>query len=64
MFLLQEGFCKRMTQMFGNPKKELITKDKLEIIQQTSLTMAYLTEFQMWVIQTSWNQEVLIAKYC
>ena len=26
--------------------------------------MTYSTEFQMWVIQTSWNKEALIAKYC
>ena len=50
--------------MFSSSKKELIAKNKLEIIQQTLLAIAYSTEFQMWVIQTSWNQEALIIKYC
>ena len=26
--------------------------------------MVYLTEFQMWVIYTNQNKEVLMAKYC
>ena len=47
MFLLQEGFCKRMIQIFSSPKEELIAKDKLEIIQQTLSAIAYSTEFQM-----------------
>ena len=45
MFLSWEGFCKRIIQIFGNPKEELITKDKLKIIQQILLAIAYLIEF-------------------
>jgi hypothetical protein len=63
MFSSWEGFCKRMTQMFGSPEEESIAEDKLETIRQTSSAMAYSTEFQMWATRTSWNQEALMAKY-
>ena len=41
-----------------------MAKNKLENIQQTTLAMAYLTEFQMWATRTNWNKEAFIAKYC
>ena len=63
MFLTWEGFCKRLIQMFKSPEKELLAKEKLKTIQQILSASAYLTEFQMWATHTSWNKEVLIAKY-
>ena len=63
MFLTQEGFANQLKQMFKNLEEELVTKDKLENIQQTILVMVYLTEFQMWVTRTNWNKKVLIIKY-
>ena len=32
IFLLQEGFCKYIIQIFSSPKEEFITENKLEII--------------------------------
>ena len=26
--------------------------------------MTYLTEFQIWATQTSWNKKAFIVKYC
>ena len=64
MFLTQEGFCKRLIQIFRSLEEELLAEEKLEIIQQILLVNIYLTEFQIQATRTSWNKEVLIAKYC
>ena len=32
IFLTQKGFCKRLKQIFGSPKEELLVKKKLKII--------------------------------
>ena len=45
IFSTQEGFTNQLKQMFKSLEEELIAKDKLENIQQTTLVMAYLTEF-------------------
>ena len=45
MFLIQEGFANQLKQIFKSLKEELITKDKLENIRQTTLAIVYLTEF-------------------
>ena len=45
MFLIQEGFANQLKQIFKSLKEELVAKNKLENIQQTTLAMAYLTEF-------------------
>ena len=45
MFLIQEGFANWLKQIFKNLKEESVAKDKLENIQQTTLAIAYLTEF-------------------
>ena len=45
MFLLWEGFYKRIIQIFGSLEEELIAKNKLEIIRQILLAIVYLTEF-------------------
>ena len=45
MFLTQEKFANQLKQIFGSLDKELITKDKLKNLQQTTLAMVYLTEF-------------------
>ena len=63
MFSTWEGFCKRMTQMFGSPDEESMAEDKLETLRQTASAMTYSTEFQMWATRTSWNKEALMAKY-
>ena len=63
MFSTWEGFCKRLTQMFGSPEEESLAEEKLETIRQTSSASAYSTEFQMWATRTSWNKEALMAKY-
>ena len=63
MFLIQEGFYKRLIQIFKSLKEKSLTKKKLKIIQQILLASIYSTEFQMWATRTSQNKEVLIAKY-
>ena len=45
IFLIQEGFANQLKQIFRSLKEELVAKDKLENIQQTTSVMAYLTEF-------------------
>ena len=45
MFLIQEGFANQLKQMFKSLEEELVTKDKLENIQQTTLAITYSTEF-------------------
>ena len=50
--------------MFKSLEEELVAKNKLENIQQTTSAMAYLTEFQMWATRTNWNKKALMAKYC
>ena len=40
-------------QIFGSLNKELMAKNKLKILQQIASAIIYLTEFQMWAIQTS-----------
>ena len=47
MFLIWEGFYKKLIQIFKSLKKEVIAKDKLKIIKQTLSAIAYLTEFQI-----------------
>jgi Retrotransposon gag protein len=63
MFLIWEGFTNQLRQIFGSLDEELMAEDKLENLQQTASAMIYLTEFQMWATRTSWNKEVLMAKY-
>ena len=63
MFLTQDGFANQLKQIFRSLEEELVAKDKLENIQQTTLVMVYSTEFQMWATHTNWNKEALIAKY-
>ena len=46
MFLIQEGFANWLKQIFKSLEEELVTKNKLENIQQTTLAIAYLTEFK------------------
>ena len=53
MFLTQEGFCKKLIQIFKSPKKKLLAEEKLKTIQQILLASIYLTEFQMWATRTS-----------
>ena len=45
MFLIQEGFANQLKQMFKSLKEELVAKDKLKNIQQTTLAIVYSTEF-------------------
>ena len=45
MFLIQDGFANWLKQIFGSLEEELVAKDKLKNIQQTTLAMAYLTKF-------------------
>ena len=45
IFSTQEGFTNQLKQMFKSLEEELIAKDKLENIQQTTLAIAYLTKF-------------------
>ena len=33
IFLIQEGFCKYIIQIFGSPDKELMAEDKLKMLQ-------------------------------
>ena len=63
MFLIQEGFYKRLIQIFKSLKEEFLAKKKLKIIQQILLASVYLIEFQIWAIRTNQNKEVFIAKY-
>ena len=53
MFLIQEGFANWLKQIFKSLEEELMAKDKLKNIQQTTSVMAYSTEFQMWVTRTN-----------
>ena len=64
MFLIQEGFYKRLIQIFKNLEEELLAKEKLKIIRQILLISIYLTEFQIQATRISWNKKVLIIKYC
>ena len=45
MFLIQDGFANWLKQMFGSLEEELMAKNKLENIRQTTLAIAYLTKF-------------------
>ena len=45
IFLTWDRFANRLKQIFGSLEEELVAKDKLENIQQTTLAIAYLTEF-------------------
>ena len=63
MFLTQEGFYKKLIQIFRSLEKKLLAKKKLKTIRQTLLASIYLTEFQMQVTRTSQNKETLIVKY-
>ena len=45
MFLTQEGFTNQLKQIFKSLEEELVAKDKLKNIQQTTLAMAYSTKF-------------------
>ena len=53
MFLIQEGFYKRLIQIFKSLKKKFLAKEKLKTIQQILLVSVYLTEFQIWATRTS-----------
>ena len=53
IFLTQDGFANWLKQIFKSLKEELVAKNKFKNIQQTTLAMAYSTEFQMWIIHTS-----------
>ena len=64
IFLIWEGFANQLKQIFKSLEEELVAKDKLENIRQTTLAIAYSTKFQMWATRTNWNKEALIAKYC
>ena len=63
MFLIQEEFANQLKQIFRSLKEKSVTKDKLKNIQQTTLAIVYLTEFQMWAMYTNQNKEALIVKY-
>ena len=45
IFLIWDGFANQFKQIFRSLEEELVTKDKLENIQQIILAMVYLTEF-------------------
>ena len=45
ILLTQDGFDNQIKQIFRSPEEELVAKDKLENIQQTTSAMVYLTEF-------------------
>ena len=45
MFLIWEGFANQLKQIFKSLKEELVAKDKLENIRQTTSVIVYLTKF-------------------
>ena len=53
MFLIQDGFANWLKQIFKSLEEELVTKNKLKNIQQTTSAMAYSTEFQIWATCTN-----------
>ena len=63
MFLNQEGFCNRLTQIYNNFKVIIIAKYKLQEFIQYGLAMDYTIQFQTYATQTKQNNKVLIAQY-
>ena len=45
IFLIQDRFANWLKQIFKSLEEKSVAKNKLENIQQTTLAMAYLTEF-------------------
>ena len=63
IFLSQEGFCNRLTQIYNNPKVIITAKHKLQELIQQELVIDYTTQFQTYATQTKWNNKALMVWY-
>ena len=63
MFLSQEGFYNRFTQIYSNPKAIVTAKYKLQKLTQQGLAIDYTTQFQTYIIQIKWNNKALMVQY-
>jgi hypothetical protein len=63
MFSSWEGFCNRLTQMYGDPEAIATAERKLQELTQRGSAMDYTTQFQTYATQTEWNDKALMAWY-
>jgi carbohydrate-selective porin OprB len=60
IFLIQEGFVNRLTQIYGDLEIEATVEYRLWELTQWGSAIEYTTQFQMYMIQIKWNKEALI----
>ena len=63
MFLSQEGFYNRFTQIYSNFKVTVTAKYKLQEFTQQGLAIDYTIQFQTYTTQIKWNNKALIVQY-
>ena len=63
MFIGQNRFAERLTQIFRDLEATTIAERKLQNLVQRTLAIKYTTQFQTLIIQVKWNNRALIAQY-
>ena len=63
MFLSWEGFLSRLTQIYSDMEAAMIVERKLLELTQKGSATDYTITFQMYAMQTKWNQKAFMAKY-